>query len=435
MRFSHKRHSLSGKLVLLFLLSAIIFVVLVGSGIRFAMEEHFRERAVPHLAQYLEYISNDIGYPADQQKALQLAKQLNVSIHIHQQEQSWSSSGESLHLEDLEQEKYFEINGIIYSLQKLNRKHYIMSERSGITLLISLPPSPASQHSWKHIFLPITILLLLIMALYHATRRLVSPILTIQNGVKTFAQGNLEHRIEVSRCDELGQLAKSANEMADNIQQMLDAKRQLLLAISHELRSPLTRAKVSVELMEDKKQKQQINNDLNEIEQLIEEILETERLSLPHKVLNKKRGSINKLIRDLLIESFSANQILSNYDDHEIELIMDPARIRLLLKNLLDNAIRHTPENATPPMLTIQQNGKQLSITITDHGEGIEMQHLPHLTEPFYRVDSARQRETGGYGIGLYLCKMITAAHGGTLTIDSELHLGTTITVIIPIKQ
>lgn len=75
-----------------------------------------------------------------------------------------------------------------------------------------------------------------------------------------------------------------------------------------------------------------------------------------------------------------------------------------------------------------------MKITVIDHGEGIAEQHLPHVLEPFYRVDPSRQRDSGGYGLGLYLCRVICEAHGGTLSIDSVLHQGTSVKIKIPVS-
>jgi signal transduction histidine kinase len=108
---------------------------------------------------------------------------------------------------------------------------------------------------------------------------------------------------------------------------------------------------------------------------------------------------------------------------------IDAARIKLLLKNLLENAVRHTPEGSPPPEIRLGVEKDHVEITVTDRGSGIDATHLPHLTEPFYRVDPSRQRETGGYGLGLYLCRMIVQAHGGKMGIESDKGKGTEVKV------
>jgi signal transduction histidine kinase len=97
---------------------------------------------------------------------------------------------------------------------------------------------------------------------------------------------------------------------------------------------------------------------------------------------------------------------------------VDPMRVRLLLRNLIDNALRHSAGAPAPPVVSLGSDAQgQVQLSVRDFGHAGAEEHLPHLTEPFYRVDSARQRATGGVGLGLYLCELVAQAHGGTLRI------------------
>lgn len=428
-RFS--RHRLSGKLVMLFVIMAVVFVLLVGYGFRQAVHYHFETIIVPHIVKYLEYVEHDIGSPPDRQKAKQLADELNIDIVIVDQRGQWTSNNSEIQLDHLTVKHSHYIGNKRYDLVSIDKRDYLMTESAGSELLFGVPNVKPSDSDRRGIIL-IVLLLLVLVVLYHATRRIFSPITTIEEGIKRIGQGDLSHRIQIKRRDELGVLADSINAMADDIQQMLDAKRQLLLAISHELRSPLTRAKVATELLEDGQQKQQLNSDLNEMERLIEEILETERLSTKHSVLNKTRQDLRKIIQDVITNYFRDAAIATDLPEDVISLELDAPRMSLLLKNLIDNAIRHTPREASPPRVTLKQEAEHIIVTVEDSGRGIEEHHLPHLTEPFYRADPSRQRETGGYGLGLYLCKMIAEAHGGTLDIQSRINVGTVVTIRFP---
>ena len=307
-----------------------------------------------------------------------------------------------------------------------------MAQYSDTTFYFDIP-NLHPEHKGRGL-IPILLVLLALLLLYHLTQRMIRPITTLIAGVRRFGQGELDYRIQLKRRDELGELADSFNEMANDIQQMLDAKRQMLLAISHELRSPLTRAKVSLELIDDQ-QRLEIAKDLNEMEALIEELLETERLSTRHNSLNKQLYSLNDLIENVLQEYFTDCDIARELPFETISLELDGPRIKLLLKNLLDNALRYTPDGAVPPGIKLSRYNDTVSITVHDHGEGIAAQHVPHLTDPFYRADAARMRETGGYGLGLYLCRVITEAHEGQLSIQTEQGMGTTVKVTLPYTQ
>ena len=426
-----RRHSLSGKLMLLFIVMAVVFVLLVGSGIRHAFQGHFKDNIRPHLTQYLEYVQADIGTPPDRGRAQELADRLNIEIQIFDREENWSSSGRLTRLEDVEIERGFVVNGKQFFHVEDEEQHYLMARDGEATLLFNVPNVRDQRKGFKGWF-PLLILLSLLLVLYHATRRLFAPLDTIKTGVQKFGAGDMDHRINIDRKDELGELSNSFNAMADDIQQMLDAKRQLLLAISHELRSPLTRSRVAAEMLDDDDNKAQIVQDINEMEALIEELMETERLSSRHTKLNKARHDIVELANDIVENYFYGAGITTHLPETAAMLDVDAARIKLLLKNLLDNAVRHTPDGAQSPEIHLILDNQQAIITVTDYGKGIEAQHLPHLAEPFYRVDPSRQRETGGYGLGLYLCRMIAEAHDGHLEIESVAGEGTRVIVKLP---
>ena len=424
-------HSLSGKLLLLFLAMAVVFVMLVGAGIRHAFQDHFRENVRPHITQYLEYVQNDIGTPPDRQRAQVLADKLNLEVQIIDSNGHWSSSGTLVRLDELQIERRFAANGKQLLHAEDDRRHYLMVRDGEATLLFNVPNVRDQRRGFRG-WMPLLILLAVLLLLYHATRRLIAPLNTIQQGVQKFGSGEIDHRIDIRRKDELGELAISFNAMAEEIKQMLDAKRQLLLAISHELRSPLTRARLAVEMLDDNDKKRQLTQDIREMESLIEELIEAERLSSRHAMLNRSIHDITGLISDVLATHFEESGIKLNGVDTAVRIDVDAARIKLLLKNLLDNAIRHTPDDAPRPELAMKVEDDKLCITVADHGEGIDEKHLPHLTEPFYRVDPSRQRETGGYGLGLYLCRMIARAHGGALQISSVIGHGTTVKIELP---
>ncbi|MEA1888250.1 MAG: HAMP domain-containing sensor histidine kinase [Pseudomonadota bacterium] len=427
-----RRHSLSGKLILLFIVMAFAFVLLVSGGIRHAFQGHFKDNIQPHITQYLEYVSADIGTPPDRSRAQELADRLNLEIQIIDNKGHWSSSGRLSTMDDLEIERSFLVNGKQYFHAEDEQEHYLMARDGETTLLFNVPNVRDQRKGFKGWY-PIIILLFLLLLLYYATRRLFAPLDTIQQGVQKFGAGYMDHRIQLKRKDELGELANSFNTMADDIQQMLDAKRQLLLAISHELRSPLTRMRVAVELLDEDDKKAQLVQDINEMESLIEELMETERLSSRHTKLNKAQVDIVELVNEVVAANFYDAGITVDLPETSLKLDVDAARIKLLLKNLLDNAVRHTPEITRVPEIQLTVDKQKVLIKVSDHGNGIEAMHLPHLTEPFYRVDSSRQRETGGYGLGLYLCRMIVEAHDGELQIESEAGKGTQVTVKLPL--
>lgn len=426
-----QRHALTGKLVMLFLLMAILFSVLLGAGFRIAFRGHFQDVILPHLFRYMEYVQQDMGMPPNRERARQLAESLNIDIHIFDEQGAWSARGEPIELAKLHARSYQERNGVSYAIADYERHHFLLASYGNMTVAFSVMSERPGLRGMRWIW-PTVIALLMLMILYHAIRHLFRPIDTIHEGVQRYTAGDLDHRIVVHRKDELGQLAHSINGMAAEIKRMLDAKRELLLAVSHELRSPLTRAKVSVELIDDPLRRQQLHDNLDEIEALVHEILETERLSDGHKVLNRSDCDLNELIHAVIRDQFGADAVVLRLPDTPLRGRVDAPRMRLLIRNLIDNALRYTPDGAQKPVLELLRENALIVLTVRDFGPGVDPVQLPHLTEPFYRVDAARQRDTGGYGLGLYLCRMIAEAHGGTLVLESTPGQGTLAKVALP---
>jgi signal transduction histidine kinase len=226
--------------------------------------------------------------------------------------------------------------------------------------------------------------------------------------------------------------------MAHSIHQMLEAKRALLLAISHELRSPLTRARVNTELLPDtppvQAQRQALLRDLAQMRDLVADLLESERLGQGHAALQLEPTDLGTLAREVaaqLAGSADGQPLWLDIAPNLPQVAVDRSRVRLLLRNLLENALRHSAEAAQAPELTLAPEGRGVLVTVRDYGAGVEEAALAHLAEPFYRPDAARERSTGGVGLGLYLCKLVALAHGGSFAIRNA-QPGLEVRVVLP---
>ena len=431
------RYSLSARLLVLFIVTAVALVLILSMAFGLAFQRQFRDVIRPHVLQYLDYVLGDIGDPPSLERAQALAQRLPITIYIRGASGNWSSSSRPLKLHDFEDwhshKSYYSEGGKVRIADDDRGRFLIHVRRANSDIYLLTQRRDKRHHGgfWVGASAIVAMLVVLLLC-YWIIRRLFQPIATIQTGVKHFAVGELAHRVQVKRRDELGDLATSINSMAAELEKMLEAKRQLLLAISHELRSPLTRAKVNTALLEQSSARAALETDLKEMEVLLGDLLESERLSGRHSALNRQPVAINALLDEVVHEYFPNAELKLEHCDDDLYLLLDPVRIKLLLKNLLDNALRYSPPGL-PPTLQCQFDGTALCLNIQDKGPGIDPEHLPHLIDPFYRVDPARQRKTGGYGLGLYLCHMITQAHGGVLSIASELGQGTTVTVTLPV--
>jgi signal transduction histidine kinase len=402
------RHSLKWRLVTLFLLLALATTGVFLFGMQRVLQGGWQGYAKPLVADYVDKLAAEIGTPPDEARAKAIAGRLPVSIRI---------DGPLL--------RYDSHPGVSYPSRAHPAEHEFGSEAWSLTrttpdghrirfgLAGPLPDTRPRTFGW----ITLAALLLLTSIAFAFVRRLLRPLDDIGAGVARFGNGEFDRPIPLRRKDELGELAERINRMAVSLHGKLDAKRALLLAISHELRSPLTRARINAELVEEGEHRNALLRDLGEMRDLITELLESERLAGGHAALHTEALDLAALVRELVATQFADAKLELQLDERIGPVQADPMRVRLLLRNLIDNALRHSANAPTPPVVTLARDANDLQLSVRDFGPGVADEHLAHLAEPFYRADSARQRATGGFGLGLTLCQLVAQAHGGELRI------------------
>ncbi|MFT5691085.1 MAG: signal transduction histidine kinase [Oceanicoccus sp.] len=448
--FDRFRRSLPTRLLLVFMVVCFCVVMLLIATLARGFSSQWNGGIKPHINQYLSYVNEDIGNPPNISRAEELAKILPINIYIDGPEQRYSSTGLPLDIEELSFERSLSRRRDHKSHEKiestttgslrfgeLHDRTVMRNQLGDYTVYFEVLHANAEAHGsgiiWRAMFW-----LLGILAIgYWVIQRMLKPVQDIKRGVKLMGRGDLNYRVPVRSENDLGELAGSINQMAGDIEGMLDAKRQLLLAVSHELRSPLTRAKIAVDMLSESNNKSSIADDLTEMQNLISEILETERMNGPHASLNRTRVNLAILIRSVAKEfatsKFRGSELRFELDSPLPDLALDETRIRLLLRNLIGNAITHSRSTDLSPIISTHILDNTLQIAVQDFGDGIAKEHIAHLTEPFYRADLSRARTTGGFGLGLHLCKLIAEAHGGKLQISSVPGNGSTMVVELPL--
>ena len=401
-------HSLKGRLVALFLLLALAMSAAFMFGMQRALSSGWRDAVKPLLADYVDRLAADLGSPPEPAKIQALVARLPVSVrvegplvqidthprpnHDHWQRGEFDRDADSGRLL---QRRTNDGHLVTFGLGDLNWRR-----SPGIVGWVTLSS-----------------LLALTAIAYLYVRRLLKPLEDIGAGAKRFGVGDFTTPIAVKRRDELGELASQINTMGDNIHQMLEAKRALLLAISHELRSPLTRARLNAELLSGGSERDALLRDLGEMRDLITDLLESERLAGGHAALHTESTDLNALVTELTATSFADRGIVTELAADLPLLPLDRTRWRLLMRNLLDNALRHGATADTPVRLSTRRDGDRVCMTVRDHGPGVPEAQLAQLGVAFYRPDSARQRATGGVGLGLHLCRLVAQAHGASWVI------------------
>ncbi len=254
-------------------------------------------------------------------------------------------------------------------------------------------------------------------------RRLSRPVLELQHAVERFGSGDTSARLKSRRADEIGQLARSFDGMADRIEELVQGQRRLLLDISHELRSPLARLTIATDLLRSDRQDDasldQIEIETDRLNQLIGEILQAAR---PDSGAAKRRFDnvrLDTLVREVVdacrIEASEGRRLeLTSYP--EVVVRGDRELLRRAIENVLRNALRYAPPGTVVDVGVVDSATGEVRVTVRDRGPGVPEAALPHLFTPFYRVDADRERATGGVGLGLAIARRGVELHGGTIT-------------------
>ena len=439
------QRSLSFRLLAIFLVMGLLFAYGAVLGIRWVyLTDDLRELVSGHLSLHVGYVRRDIGSPPRVDSALAITQQVPVDIRIVGPNLNWASDPAFPELDALsfggsgifseEAEAWLSgLDDVEFATE--NGHGYLKIDQAGYSIIVS-SPKIADQPAQRQLT-PIIIGfgLVLVLLAYLAVRWLFQPVGAIRHGAAEIGRGNFQHRIRAARRDELGDLANDINTMADDVQRMLDAKRQLLFGISHELRSPISRLRLALELNGDKEGVDELREDVIEMENVISTLLEAERLNSRHASINVTRVNGRRLV-DALIDKFFARDreriVVQTPDD--LHLNVDEARVTLMLKNLVGNALRYSEIDDGPVTLTIEESDQSWILTVADRGPGIPPDQVGSIGEAFFRGDPSRTRHTGGSGLGLYLARLVAEAHGGSLKLETAYTDGALFVIELPFE-
>ncbi len=294
------------------------------------------------------------------------------------------------------------------------------------------------------ILAPIGVILSIALGWFLANKSL-KPVDEMTKTARHITAQNLEQKIPHSGVnDELGRLASTFNEMIARLRSSFDQIKQFSIDASHELRTPLTimRGEVELALHSEKtpeEYRRVLASNLEEIirmSAIVENLLTLSKADLGRVELQHEIVPLHEVLLDLyedcevLAEKKRINVTLQRAD--EVTVLGDKVRLRQLLLNLIDNAIKYTPEHGSVSLELIHSNG-QAMISVQDTGIGIPLEEINKIFDRFYRVDKGRSRAMGGSGLGLSIAKWVAEAHGGRIEVRSELNRGSAFTVYLPV--
>jgi two-component system sensor histidine kinase CpxA len=316
------------------------------------------------------------------------------------------------------------------------------------TLVIELPPPPSGMFGAHGLPIFIGILSSGVVCFLLA-RYVTSPVVHLRAATQKLAEGDLGARASVpqsGRHDELAELMRDFNRMAERIEKLVNAQRRLLTDISHELRSPLARLNVALELARQRSGAEagsaldRIDRETNRLNQLIQKLLTIARLDGGDEFIQKSPLHLEHLITEIARDAaFEAQDRRCEVEVDVVDDCVVTGNARLLqsaIENVVRNAVRYT-EPGTSVQVRLEQGmgtkGPEAVVRVTDSGPGVPEQALDKLFLPFYRIDDARVRQTGGVGLGLAITERAVALHGGAIRAVNRPQGGLMIEIRLPL--
>jgi signal transduction histidine kinase len=289
------------------------------------------------------------------------------------------------------------------------------------------------------------LLVALALASIPLARAIARPLERLTDAARRLGGGDLSARSGLRRGDEVGELSRAFDEMAERLERLVRSEKELLANVSHELRTPLSRIRVALELAEEGDLERarrclgEIGADLAELERLIDDVLTAARLDLAGSRAAEVPFHPTRVAAASLLDQ-AAERFRAAHAGRALAVVVegtlpdveaDPVLLRRALGNLLDNAAKYS-EDAAAVTLAARPFDGGLEVEVRDRGMGVDPADLPRLFTPFFRSDRSRARGTGGVGLGLALARRIVELHGGSIGVESAPGGGTTVRLRVP---
>ena len=313
-------------------------------------------------------------------------------------------------------------------------------------VLVAEPPhrSPALFHPAVHL---LAIILTGGLFCYWLARYLTSPVTKLRAATRELAKGNLSARVVPTlkgRRDELASLAADFDEMAEKIETLVNSQRRLLGDISHELRSPLARLNVALELARQRSGAEattaleRIQREAELLNEMIGQLLALTRLESGAEEVRKTEFDLSTLVREIVMdadfEARARKRSVKLESPERCLLVGNEQLLRRAIENVVRNAVQYTAEG-TEVNVALACSEQSAVITVRDHGPGVPENALGEIFKPFYRVDEARDRDAGGVGLGLAIAERAVRLHGGTVDAANAAGGGLVVTMRLPVSK
>lgn len=274
------------------------------------------------------------------------------------------------------------------------------------------------------------------------SRRILGPIEALTAAARKLENGDLNQRVSVQAKDEIGELARAFNAMADGLARTEQLRRNMVSDIAHELRTPLTNLRCQIEALQDGLSApsasifQSLHEEAMLLKTLIDDLQDLALAEAGQLRLDREPLSIFEVVKQVsgAFEAQAEGKGIALKTDVPSGLptvLADAKRVGQMLRNLLANAIAHTPAGGAIE-IRARATGTSVELIVSDTGSGIAPEHLPNIFERFYRADNSRARSTGGAGLGLAIVKQLAEAQGGSVRAESAVGQGASFVVTLP---
>ena len=438
-----------GRLFLWFWATFIVTAVLAVWGSRFFFEELQVNTASPQEIQQLERLHNSITSERAMQAPLRAALDRNgravrgraIAVDV-KSGRVLAAGGPPLREDDRRDIERIVDQKVPITLNRgaLKITGPMLFERDGkrFALFLAKMDLPGENSPPFILFLCIAIVTTTLLSWLFA-KSLTRPILRLQKSARSLSTGNWEVRIDNTekRQDELGQLGRDFNSMADQLEKMWSGQKRLLADISHELRSPLARLQMALGLAHqqnvDPASLARIEREAERMEALVSQLLELSRAE--NGVTTFSSYSLSLLFRDIFtdgqFEAANSNKALDINEIPKLTVLVDQVLLCRAVENVLRNAIRHSTYLTT---VEFTVTDTEWSVTVCDDGEGLSSEECERVFAPFYRATLARERASGGVGLGLSIAKAAVELHHGAIKAVTREEGGLSVTLSFPRK-
>ena len=405
-----------------------------GNSHRTVLEKHFNKEIIDHVILMESESNTDVVITDEAKYILGSSSKLNsFEKYIKKDigkipysgeivEENWKSEPVISTLSPIKING--QTQGYVYMFQNTESVHNLIQSLNKHFLLVG--------------FISIFITIIIIIFL---SRGITKPLIQMKKATSQINKGNFAVTITRKSDDELGELAKSIETLATDLNYLKRERNEFLASISHELRTPLTYIKGYADILLKRNPPQEerekylmiIVTEINRLNLLIKDLFELAKIDKNSFVINKEKIDLNiflkEIERKLTPAIYEKNMNFNVHFQNNLNLFADPIRLEQILLNLLDNAIKYSKTGSLVE-LDVWKEKKSIHFLIKDNGKGIPEKDIPYIFNRFYRVEKSRKRSLGGTGLGLSIVHELVHAHGAEITLNSKEQMGSEFEII-----